>query len=53
VNPTGTKHLDKLLGIPDSESLFDLPLHRFLAATEKITRCSNWGQEMAPYLLYS
>lgn len=52
VNPSGKQHLDKLLGIADSEALFDLPLHRFLAATEKITACKNWEQEIAAYLLY-
>jgi hypothetical protein len=34
VNPTGKHHLDKLMGIPNSESLFDLPFQSFLKEIE-------------------
>ena len=30
VNPTGTQHLDKLLGIPNTEAMFNLPFQQFL-----------------------
>lgn len=52
VNPTGEKHLDKLLGIAGSEQLFELPLPRFIAEITKRTQCRNWGKEMEDYLLY-
>ncbi len=52
VNPTGTNHLDKLLGIPNSESLFSLPLHQLLATIIKITSTQEWQDEIGDYLLY-
>ena len=52
VNPTGKQHLDKLLGITDSEKLFALPLPKFIAEITKITQCRNWVEDMQPYLLY-
>lgn len=52
VNPTGTQHLDKLLGITDSERLFDLPLPSFIAQVTKLTRCEEWKDEVADSLLY-
>jgi uncharacterized protein YbbC (DUF1343 family) len=52
VNPSGKNHLDKLLGIPNSESLFNLPLHQFLAAIIKLTNTSDWQAEINSYLIY-
>lgn len=52
VNPTGKQHMDKLLGIANSEQLFSLPLPKFIAEITKLTQCRNWGEEMKPYLLY-
>lgn len=52
VNPTGKQHLDKLLGITDSEKLFSLPLPKFIAEITKLTQCRNWSKEMQGYLLY-
>ena len=52
VNPTGKQHLDKLLGIADSEKLFDLPLPKFIAEITRLTQCRNWATEMEPYILY-
>ena len=52
VNPTGKQHLDKLLGIADSEKLFALPLPKFIAEITKLTQCRNWSYEMQDYLLY-
>jgi uncharacterized protein YbbC (DUF1343 family) len=52
VNPNGTNHLDKLLGIPNSESLFDLPFASFLQWATKLTSSKDWEKMMEPYLLY-
>jgi uncharacterized protein YbbC (DUF1343 family) len=52
VNPTGKQHLDKLLGITDSEKLFTLPLPKFIAEITKHTQCRNWAESIQPYLLY-
>ena len=52
VNPTGKQHLDKLLGIANSEALFELPLPKFIAEITKLTQCRSWKQEMENYLLY-
>jgi uncharacterized protein YbbC (DUF1343 family) len=52
VNPTGTDHLNKLLGIVNSKSLFNLPLQQFLPGIIKLTNNSGWQKEMAPYLIY-
>ena len=52
VNPTGKQHLDKLLGITDSEKLFALPLPKFIAEITKLTQCRSWSEEMRDYLLY-
>lgn len=51
-NPTGERHLDKLLGVPDSESLFDLPWVEFRAAVERLVDCTGWAPRVQPYLLY-
>lgn len=52
VNPTGLQHLDKLLGITNSEKLFDLPSPRFLAEVTKQTQCRDWEKEISSFLLY-
>ena len=52
VNPTGDQHLDKLLGIADSEQLFELPLPKFIAEITKITQCRGWKEAIHDYLLY-
>lgn len=52
VNPTGKNHLDKLLGLVNSESLFNLPLQQFLPSIIKITNNAGWQKEIAPYLIY-
>lgn len=53
VNPSGTRHLDKLLGIDSAESLFDLSSGTFLPAMQQYTACSDWPSEITPYLLYA
>jgi uncharacterized protein YbbC (DUF1343 family) len=52
VNPNGENHLDKLLGIPNSVSLFNLPLQQFLSTIFKVTNIHNWQDEIGDYLLY-
>jgi hypothetical protein len=52
VNPTGAQHLDKLLGMPGSEQLFELPLPKFIAEVTKLTQCRTWKQEISSFLLY-
>ena len=52
VNPDGTHHLDKLLGIAGSEEVFDMPLPKFIAEVTKITQCRSWKEEMEKHLLY-
>jgi uncharacterized protein YbbC (DUF1343 family) len=52
VNPTGKQHLDKLLGIENSEALFELPLPKFIAEITKLTQCRGWKEEVGEYLVY-
>lgn len=52
VNPTGENHLDKLLGIPNSEHFFELPLPLFKQEMEKICDTTVWQQTIKPYLKY-
>ncbi|MEN9684395.1 MAG: hypothetical protein RLZZ28_181, partial [Bacteroidota bacterium] len=52
VNPEGTNHLDKLLGIDGSELLFDLALPRFLSKITSLTRAGNWEPGIRDFLLY-
>jgi uncharacterized protein YbbC (DUF1343 family) len=52
VNPTGEKHLDRLLGIADAESLFDLQWNAFCETAKFLLDCAQWKEQIAPYLLY-
>ena len=52
-NPTGTKHLDKLLGVPNSEALFDLSIPAFLSKITQLTQVQEWKNRMKDHLLYS
>lgn len=52
VNQNGRQHLDKLLGIPNSELLFELPLPTFIAEITKLTKCSEWNERVEQFLLY-
>ena len=51
-NPTGTKHLDKLLGIANSEDLFELPLSVFENTINELCKVSDFQQKIKPYLFY-
>ncbi len=52
VNPNGLKHLDKLLGIPNSEALYELPFPEFLRKITQLTTIPSWKEDVGPYLLY-
>lgn len=52
VNPTGTLHLDKLLGLADSERLFEQPFASFQETCRTVTACDGWTETMKPFLLY-
>jgi uncharacterized protein YbbC (DUF1343 family) len=52
-NPSGENHLSLLLGIPQSEKLFDLPLQNWLQQMGKLLRVDEWRTMIAPYLLYT
>ncbi|MCX6203024.1 MAG: DUF1343 domain-containing protein [Bacteroidetes bacterium] len=53
VNPTGVNHLSLLLGIPNAETLFDLPLKDWLNKVVAALKVSHWEKEMQPYLRYT
>lgn len=52
VNPIGKNHLDKLLGFENSETLFDLPLPKFIREITLLTQSGSWKHEIRNYLLY-
>ncbi|SMC91618.1 exo-beta-N-acetylmuramidase NamZ family protein [Pedobacter nyackensis] len=52
VNPEGTGHLDKLLGLPQSEAFFELPVAKFKATMIKACDATEWPGIIKPYLLY-
>lgn len=51
-NPGGKDHLDKLLGVPQSESLFDLDVPAFITKINEISSLNHWELQMNDYLLY-
>jgi len=52
-NPTGENHLSLLLGVPDAEAIFDLPLQQWLQKINTLIRVAGWKKNMEPYLLYN
>ena len=52
-NPTGENHLSLLLGVPNAEKLFDLPLKDWLLEMNKLLRVDGWKKEIGEFLLYS
>jgi uncharacterized protein YbbC (DUF1343 family) len=52
VNADGTGHLDKLLGVPNSEKLFDLPWDAFLVSLSGLVSCGSWSNKIEQFLLY-
>jgi uncharacterized protein YbbC (DUF1343 family) len=53
VNPAGTKHLDKLLGVADAELLFDRPWDEFRKTVEQLLDCTKWASSVEGHLLYA
>jgi uncharacterized protein YbbC (DUF1343 family) len=52
-NPSGANHLSLLLGIPNAEAIFDLPLQNWLQKMNTLLRVNDWRSEIEFYLLYS
>lgn len=52
-NPTGENHLSLLLGVPDAEAIFDLPLQQWLQKINVLIKVDGWRKEIEPYLLYN
>lgn len=52
-NPTGERHLSLLLGVPDAEAIFDLPLQQWLQKMNTMIRVEGWKKNIEPYLLYN
>lgn len=52
-NPSGTNHLNKLLGIPNSEAIFNLPMPAFLSTITRFTQVQTWNNRISNYLLYN
>ncbi len=53
VNPSGTKHLDLLSGVPHAETLFDTALPDFINVLKQQVFVGNWADQMQPFLLYA
>ncbi|WP_145667528.1 exo-beta-N-acetylmuramidase NamZ family protein [Chitinophaga polysaccharea] len=53
VNPTGTKHLDLLSGISDTEMLFETALPDFIDVIKQQVTLSDWSMRIQPYLMYT
>ena len=52
-NPSGAFHLDKLLGMEQSEQILQQPMPEFLQNISQITRVNDWHNEVSKYLLYN
>lgn len=52
VNPGGIHHLNKLLGIPNAEELFELPMSIFIQKCTKETKVTDWEAQVSNYLQY-
>ncbi len=51
-NPTGNNHLSLLLGIPNAEDLFELPLQNWLQQISILLRVEDWRNQIKPFLVY-
>jgi uncharacterized protein YbbC (DUF1343 family) len=51
-NPSGENHMSLLLGIPNAEAIFDLPLQQWLQKINALLRVEGWKKNIEPYLLY-
>lgn len=52
VNPTGERHLDKLLGIYNAETIFNDPLPLFLDRLPTLLDPGSWKDTLKPFRLY-
>jgi uncharacterized protein YbbC (DUF1343 family) len=52
-NPTGENHLSLLMGVPDAEAIFDLPLQQWLQKMSVLIKVDRWKKEIETYLLYN
>lgn len=52
VNPSGERHLDKLFGVANAESLFAQPWNLFVPAIKRLLNCAEWESRVQPHLLY-
>ena len=52
-NPSGANHLSLLMGIPNAEAIFELPLQHWLQQITMLLRVDNWRNTIEPYLLYA
>jgi len=51
-NPSGENHLSLLLGVPNAESIFDLPLQQWLQKMGVLLRVDEWRTLIEPHLIY-
>jgi len=52
-NPTGKNHLSLLMGVPNAESIFDLPLQQWLQKMSVLIKVDKWKKEIETHLLYN
>lgn len=53
VNPSGSGHLDRLVGIPNATELFELPFNDFMQQIKRqCTVAQEWSSRVKPWLLY-
>lgn len=52
-NPSGENHLSLLLGIPNAEAIFDLPLQQWLQKMSVMIKVDRWKKKIETYLLYN
>jgi hypothetical protein len=45
--------LSLLLGIPNAEAIFDLPLQQWLQKMSVLIKVDRWKKEIETYLLYN
>ncbi len=53
VNPSGERHLDKLLGVKNADALFEQDWDRFFPAMNQLLGCLEWESRVRPHLLYA
>ena len=51
-NPTGKNHLSLLMGVPNAEAIFDLPLKEWMQQIMKLSTVKDWATKMQNYTLY-